>query len=255
MVRTSLRRWNDSGRQPDLTMDAIGIDPRDQTWEVSAPKYRVYFFDGTASDEFELQALDVVEALAWAEENRGRRTYALYACVPFGGTGLVLLAGADPNAGRDTAPRAEPFVSTLVLTVTDDSAAAGRVEALLTRALAPVLRDVRATGVPEPGLDAYGWAHDPSVAAVMLGGGFGLSIEVNSPEEGRIAAAADQVQTWVIEELWGSATATNWPPCPHHRASHPLTSVVLDDVATWICPTDGSSIGSIGSLGSLAEPS
>ena len=245
-------------------MDAIPIDPRDKTWGVRVPKYRVYFFDGTASDEFELDAGDVLEALAWAEEHRGRRTYALYACVPIAGLGLVLLAGADPNAAQHPSKRAEPFVSKLVLTVTGGSAALGPVEALvlgpgnaplrveaedvLTRALAPVLRDVRTTGVPEPGLDGYGWVADPSVASAMLGGSTGLSVEVGVPEESRVAAAADQVQEWVIEELWSTATATNWPPCPRHLASHPLQSVVLDGVATWICPTDGEQIGPIGSL-------
>lgn len=245
-------------------MDAIPIDPRDETWEVRAPKYRVYFFDGTASDEFELDARDVLEALAWAEDHRGRRTYALYACVPIAGTGLVLLAGADANAAQDPSERAEPFVSKIVLTSTGGSATLGGVEALvvgfgdapyradaedvLTRALVPVLRDVRTTGVPEPGLDGYGWVADPSVASAMLGGSTGLSLEVGAPEESRVAAAADQVQEWVIEELWSTATATNWPPCPRHRASHPLQSVVRAGVATWICPADGEQIGPIGSL-------
>jgi hypothetical protein len=245
-------------------MDAIPIDPRDETWEVRAPKYRVYFFDGTASDEFELDARDVLEALAWAEDHRGRRTYALYACVPIAGMGMVLLAGADPNAARHPSERAEPFVSKLVLTSTGDSATLGGVEArnlgsadapnradaedTLAHALAPVLRDVCTSGVPEPGLDGYGWVDDPSVASVMLGGSTGLSVEVEAPEESRVAAAADQVQEWVIEELGSTGTATNWPPCPRHLASHPLQSVVLDGVATWICPADGEQIGPIGSL-------
>jgi len=177
--------------------------------------------------------------------------------------GLVLLAGADPNAVQHPSKRAEPFVSKLVLTATGDSAALGKVEALvlgsddaphradsedtLAHALAPVLRDVRTTGVPEPGLDGYRWVADPSVASAMLGGSTSLSIEVDGPEESRVTAAADQVQEWVIEELWSTATA-NWPPCPRHRASHPLQPVVLDGLATWICPADGEQIGPIGSL-------
>ena len=216
-------------------MDARPIDPRDETWEVRAPRYRVYFFDGTASDEFELDAHDVVEALAWAEDHRGRRTYALYACAPINGMGLVLLAGADPNAADSTAAAREAFVSTLVVTDT------------LTRALAPVLRDVRTTGAPEPRVDRYGWVEDPAVASAMLGGGTGLIVVVDVPEANRIAEAASQVQEWVIEELWGSAS-TNWPSCPRHRASHPLRSAVLDGVATWICPHDDDPIGPIGSL-------
>ncbi|MGV8968613.1 MAG: hypothetical protein ACOH2F_20325 [Cellulomonas sp.] len=250
-------------------MDAIGIDPRDETWEIRAPRYRVYFFDGTASDEFELGARNVVEALAWVKEHSGRRTYALYACVPIDGMGLVLLAGADPKDAEITAPRGQPFVSKLVLTSLGESTVAARVRALLPEpgdapdradvermlgdALAPVLRDVRTAGVPEPGVDGYGWVNDPEVASVMLGGVSGLSIAVDSPTQSQVAVAADQVQEWVVEELWSSARSTNWPPCPHHRASHPLHSVVFDGVATWICPSDGTPISAIGSLPRLDE--
>ena len=45
-------------------MDAVPIEPRDETWEVRSPTYRVRFFDGSAAAEFELDAQDVVEALA-----------------------------------------------------------------------------------------------------------------------------------------------------------------------------------------------
>lgn len=250
-------------------MDARSIDARDETWEVRAPKYRVYFFDRTASDEFELDAHDVVEALTWAESNRGQRTFALYACAPVNGMGLVLLAGADPKDAADpdatdsNALASVAFASTLVRNLPADPVAVGQVGTeppdpddvpqpagrtdVLTRALAPVLHDVRTTGAPEPGLDRYGWVDDPSVASAMLGGGTGLIVVVDVPEANRIAAAADQVLEWVIEELWGSAT-TNWPPCPHHRASHPLRSVVLDGLATWICPNDGDPIGPVGAL-------
>jgi len=124
---------------------------------------------------------------------------------------------------------------------------------LLDGALAPVLRDVRATGAPEPGVDGYGWVDDPTVASAMLRGDTGLIVVVDVPEANRIAAAADQVQEWVIEELWGSST-TNWPACPHHRASHPLRPVVLDGVATWICPNDGDPIGPVGSLPAVPAP-
>ena len=81
------------------------VDPRDQTWEVDQPSYRVYFHeaDGT-SDEYEVSGVDVGGVLAWAEERRGRRTYVLYACVPGSGLGLVRLAGTDPNDASPPTP-------------------------------------------------------------------------------------------------------------------------------------------------------
>ena len=79
-------------------MDARGVDPRDQTWEVDRPKYRVYFhdLDGT-SYEYEVEGADVVEVLRWAETMRGDRSFVLYACVPQAGLGLLRLEGFDPN--------------------------------------------------------------------------------------------------------------------------------------------------------------
>ena len=80
-------------------MDIRAVDPRDQTWEISQPKYRVYFQDEHgATDEYEVEGEDVAEVMAWAEAQRNGRTFALYACVPYDGLGLLRLAGSDPNA-------------------------------------------------------------------------------------------------------------------------------------------------------------
>ncbi|MGA3214833.1 MAG: hypothetical protein ABSD97_03985 [Acidimicrobiales bacterium] len=74
------------------------VDPRDQTWGVDQPSYRVYFHDPRgASDEYEVNGADVVKVLAWAEAWRAGRTFVLYACVPHDGLGLVRLVGTDPN--------------------------------------------------------------------------------------------------------------------------------------------------------------
>lgn len=82
-----------------LRMHATGVDPRDQTWEVDRPSYRVYFHDADgASDEYEVTGADVDEVIAWAEDQRGSRTYVLYVCVASDGLGLLRLAGTDPNA-------------------------------------------------------------------------------------------------------------------------------------------------------------
>lgn len=80
-------------------MDVRRVDPRDQTWEVSDPVYRVYFHDAYgSSDEYEVEgASGIAEVLAWAGSTPGRRSFVVYACVPQDGLGLVRLHGRDPN--------------------------------------------------------------------------------------------------------------------------------------------------------------
>lgn len=128
---------------------------------------------------------------------------------------------------------------------------AGTVNDVLSRALEPVLRDIRASGVPVPDIRDDDWADDPQVATAMLwspdGSGTGVRVDVDAAEAERVAMVADQVQEWVIEELWGQA-ATNWPPCPNHPHSHPLSVSTRDDVAFWVCPRDGMAFAPLGSL-------
>jgi len=74
------------------------IDPRDQSWEVRQPAYRVYFHDARgASYEYEVSGADVKRVLEWAEAEKGERTYVLYACATMDGLGLLRLQGQDPN--------------------------------------------------------------------------------------------------------------------------------------------------------------
>lgn len=74
------------------------VDPRDQTWEVAHPRYRVYFHDAYgAAEEHEITGADVSEILEWAETERRGGTYVPYVCAPVNGLGLVRLQGSDPN--------------------------------------------------------------------------------------------------------------------------------------------------------------
>jgi hypothetical protein len=95
-------------------VDVRPVDPRDTTWEVDEPAYRVYFWrpvpqpigspTGFASEEFEITGSDVEGVIAWADATAGsKRTYALYALVRCreGELGLVRLAGADPLRRRE----------------------------------------------------------------------------------------------------------------------------------------------------------
>ena len=89
------------GRTSDTLedMDIRAVDPRDQTWEISRPTYRVYLHDESgAANEYEVEGADVAEVMAWAEAQRNGRTFVLYACVYRDGLGLLRLAGSDPNA-------------------------------------------------------------------------------------------------------------------------------------------------------------
>jgi len=85
-------------------MQARQVDPRDQDWAVDTPKYRVYFWsrldgDSWKSDEWELDAADVTEAICWAEDHSAGRDYVLYAVLPAqdGRVGLIRLNGSDPT--------------------------------------------------------------------------------------------------------------------------------------------------------------
>lgn len=83
-------------------MDVRTVDPRDQAWELDAPRYRVYFHNAVgASDEYEVSHADANEVIAWADSHQGSRAYVLYVCVSHDGLGLVRLAGSDPNAVND----------------------------------------------------------------------------------------------------------------------------------------------------------
>ncbi|BBG04734.1 hypothetical protein C8E95_3092 [Pseudonocardia autotrophica] len=80
-------------------MEVLRVDPRDQRWECDTPTYRVYFYEGTSSDEYEIRgANDVHAVIRWAESDRTQRPYVLYVRVDQDGLGLVRLAGRDPNA-------------------------------------------------------------------------------------------------------------------------------------------------------------
>ena len=84
-------------------MHVTTVDPRDQTWEIAEPSYRVYFHDAEgASAEYEVRGGDVTDVLTWATTKCGERSYVVYVCVPVDGLGLLRLHGHDPN---DATPR------------------------------------------------------------------------------------------------------------------------------------------------------
>ena len=128
---------------------------------------------------------------------------------------------------------------------------AGVVDDVLRAAMEPVLRDLSRAGIAPPRIDDRHWTDDPDSPSVMLwspdGSGTGAYVSRPAPEGERIAMVADQMQEWVIEELWAT-TATNWPRCPRHPDSHPMKVSTRAATAVWTCPADEVVISIIGEL-------
>jgi len=125
------------------------------------------------------------------------------------------------------------------------------VEDALSAALAPVLRDIRATRVPEPEIRDTDWLEDKQfLSAILEGDGSERSVCVRKADKApfQVAEMADQVQEWVIEELW-PAGPTNWPPCPSHPENHPMQAAVVGSTATWVCPKEWKPFTPVGNLG------
>lgn len=128
-----------------------------------------------------------------------------------------------------------------------------RVDDALHQALAPVRLDLGAAdgAVRLPTIEEQDWTGDPGRPSAMIwsadGTGRGVSVDRSASLAERVVSAADQLQEWMIEELWGSSP-TNWPPCPWHPDSHPLRATVRADDAWWSCPRDGTPVARIGTL-------
>jgi hypothetical protein len=122
---------------------------------------------------------------------------------------------------------------------------------LLEQALLPVLRDVLVSGVPEPTVVDEHWSDWPRETTAFFtsagGGSDGLHMGLDGSPAERIVEVADQVQEWVIHELWPEA-ATNWPACPHHPETHPVKALVVGSAALWCCPTDSTAFWTVGEL-------
>jgi hypothetical protein len=85
-------------------LDARPVDPRDTTWELWGPSYRVYFWHqqilgAWACREYEVTGGDVSAVFDWANENaKSGETFTVFVVVALGGEiGLVRLSGDDPT--------------------------------------------------------------------------------------------------------------------------------------------------------------
>ncbi len=122
---------------------------------------------------------------------------------------------------------------------------------MLEQALAPVLRDLSGAGVAPARIEEENWTGLEDRPSAMVrsadGSGSGIGVDRQATSAERVAAVADQIQEWAIEELWGNAP-TNWPQCPQHPETHPLKATVQHKMAVWVCPVDERPAAKIGSL-------
>lgn len=88
-------------------MRATPVDPRDVTWEISDPIYRVEFWDGIVSDEWNVsEASNVAEVLHWAGKASAGRPFTLQVLVPDQGNGMGALQLLDLEASKSWSPEA-----------------------------------------------------------------------------------------------------------------------------------------------------
>ena len=122
----------------------------------------------------------------------------------------------------------------------------------LAEALAPVLRDLENSGSVVPDVRDEQWDGIEGQVTAMLysppGWAQGVWAMTGEPRPERIASVADQVQEWAVEELCSLGRPTNWPPCPQHPGTHPLSPVVSGARAVWNCPKTGDVVAEIGQL-------
>jgi hypothetical protein len=62
-----------------------------------------------------------------------------------------------------------------------------------------------------------------------------------------LAAVADVIQDWILEELPSRQLPAVWPACPAHP-QHPLVAQVIGETAMWVCPETREGKATIGAL-------
>jgi hypothetical protein len=129
-----------------------------------------------------------------------------------------------------------------------------RQAAILWDAVAPLLRDMEATGQALP--DVRAEAHEgPGVGVVCAWiqdpAGTGRQITVVSPGQrgDQLAGLAEQLQAWATGAQ-PDPQQPRWPDCPAHPGEHRLDPEATGETAAWYCPQTGRVIAEIGALGS-----
>ena len=127
---------------------------------------------------------------------------------------------------------------------------AGIVQMKAKDALEPVLRDIRATGVPVPTVQFTRQEDKDLWLAILTASdesSHGFYIDLSLTRAQLVCSVAESTQEWVFDEMQ-SAGRTNWPLCPLHPRTHPLKAVVAKGIPQWACPSENIAISEIGDL-------
>jgi hypothetical protein len=129
----------------------------------------------------------------------------------------------------------------------------------LRETVAPLLRDLAASGMPLPDIreEAHEDRGDEAVCAWIQGPGItgeGIWVWLESSPAEQVAGLAEQLQDWVADLLHDASRSPGWPLCPGHPALHRLSPGVQEGFAVWACPQSGQVIWPIGALAIPGSP-
>ena len=127
--------------------------------------------------------------------------------------------------------------------------------AILWDAVAPLLRDMDATGQARPDIraDAHqdcgevtvcGWIQEPGSTC-----GQGITVWLSSPPGEQLCSLAENLQDWA-GDIQQDPQRRPWPDCADHPGAHSLMPETHDDIAVWYCPQTLLVLADIGALGS-----
>ncbi len=110
--------------------------------------------------------------------------------------------------------------------------------AQLQAALAPILRDMRATGAPLPDIvpeARFDRGEEFVCAWITEGGrqGCGITVWVSMPLAEQVSGLAEQLAEWASDEQLGRTPP--WPACPDHPGEHHLWPDTEAGQAVWKC--------------------
>jgi hypothetical protein len=129
-----------------------------------------------------------------------------------------------------------------------------RQAAILRDAVAPLLRDMEATGQARPDIrpEAPGGPGPGVVCGWIQGpGGSGRSISVlpDVQRGDQLCDLAEQLQDWA-RSVQPDPQRHGWPDCPAHPGAHRLDPEATGETAMWSCPQTMRVIAEIGALDS-----
>ncbi len=129
-----------------------------------------------------------------------------------------------------------------------------RQAAILWEAVAPLLRDIAATGHALPDIQAEAHAdRGPGVVCAWIRdpGGAGRTISVLPPVQrgDQLYDLAEQLQDWA-GAVQVDPQRPAWPDCPAHPGAHRLEPLATGETAVWYCAQTTRVVAEIGGLGS-----